>query len=170
MGLLVLGMLRNRGVKAIVLSGLLLLAPIMGFANLSFFRLSYVADHWTYPALMVFSVALAYAVARLPRRMRLPLSAALLLILCSLTWQRAGKYHDTLSLWEDAARKNQTSYAIFTNLAWAYLDAHRVSEARVAAERAAELEPQDENVRQTLAAVELRAAAGAVAVEKETPR
>src|SRR5690242_21010042 len=37
------------------LAGLLLLAPVVGLANSSFFRLSYVADHWTYPALMVFA-------------------------------------------------------------------------------------------------------------------
>ncbi len=139
-----------RGLLALVTIWLLLLAPVLGFANLSFFRLSYVADHWTYPALMVFAVAIGWIVSRLPRRAQWPVMIGLVLALLPLTWMRAAAYHDTLALWEDSARKITTNYAIYNNLAWAYLDANRVDEGLAAARRAAALAPDDPDVQQTL--------------------
>jgi hypothetical protein len=156
---------RRRDWIAMTLIGLLLLAPVVGLANSSFFRLSYVADHWTYPALMVFAVAVGYLVSRLPRRAQTPLALAILLILLPLSWRRAAAYHDTLSLWEDAVRKNPTSYAIYNNLAWAYMEAGDVSDALVAAQHAAELAPNEPDVQQTLIAAKRRAEA-----EDQRPR
>jgi hypothetical protein len=164
---------RRRGLIALVLIGLLLLAPIVGLANSSFFRLSYVADHWTYPALMVFALAVAWVIERIafgtsrsgtevpPPARQWHLSATVLVIalaLASLTWRRSRAYHDTLSLWQDAASKVQNNYAIYNNLAWACLDAGRAHEALTAAERAAQLAPDEPEVRQTLTAARLRVA------------
>jgi hypothetical protein len=170
---------RRRGLIALVLIGLLLLAPIVGLANSSFFRLSYVADHWTYPALMVFALAVAWVIERVMRRdshsgTQLPLPArqwhfrlrraqssratvlAFILVLASLTWSRSRAYHDTLSLWQDAASTVQNNYAIYNNLAWAYLDAGLVNEAVSTAERAAQLAPDEPEVQQTLASARQR--------------
>lgn len=150
---------RRRAWIAMMLAGLLLLAPIIGLANSSFFRLSYVADHWTYPALMVFAVAVGCIIAKLPRATQMPAAIAIVLILLPLTWRRAAAYHDTLALWQDAVRKNPSSYAIYTNLAWAYVDANELPQALEAAERAAQLAPDEPEVQQTLAAVRRRAEA-----------
>jgi hypothetical protein len=147
---------RKRGALALMVAGLLLLAPVMGLANLSFFRFSYVADQWTYPALVAFSIAVAFAISRLPQAAQIPVGVAIVLILLPLTWQRASKYHDTLALWEDAARKNSTSYAIYNNLAWAYIDAGRSDDALAAAQRAAQLAPDEPDVQQTLEAATRR--------------
>ncbi len=158
-------MSRRRGWIVMMLAGLLLLAPIIGLANSSFFRLSYVADHWTYPALMVFAVAVGCALARSPRKTQTSVAIVAVVILLPLTWRRAAVYHDTLSLWEDAVRKNPTSYAIYTNLAWAYVDANELPQALIAAEHAAQLAPDEPDVQQTLAAVRRRAEA-----EDHTPK
>ena len=67
-------------------------------------------------------------------------------------------------------RQAEQGFSFSSRISIANLDPHRVSEARVAAERAAGLEPQDENVRQTLAAVQLRPRASASRLIKEKPR
>jgi tetratricopeptide (TPR) repeat protein len=164
---------RRRGAIALLVIGLLLLAPTIGLANSSFFRLSYVADHWTYPALMVFAIGVAWVIERATLALshsgtEVPLPdrpwhfsatvVVLILVLASLTWRRSRAYHDTLSLWQDAASKVQNNYAIYNNLAWAYLDAGRANEALTAAERAAQLAPDEPEVQQTLSAARLRVA------------
>jgi tetratricopeptide (TPR) repeat protein len=93
-----------------------LLFPVLGFFNVFFFRYSYVGDHFQYLASME-PLALAGAgLALLPRRLYLPVSGVILVVLGSLTWRQSAVYRSSVSLWQDTVAKNPMAVMAWLNL------------------------------------------------------
>ncbi len=99
---------------------LVALLPVSGVVEISYFHLSFVADHLLYLASMA-PLALAGAgVASLHReslRVQTSLaSAGLLLALGAASWQRTWVYRSQETLWRDALDKNPRCWAAYDNL------------------------------------------------------
>jgi tetratricopeptide (TPR) repeat protein len=107
---------------------LIVILPVLGFADMSYMRLSFVADHLQYPA-MVGVIALAAALLARACEIKgwrggaaVTLAVLCTLALGALTWQRAWTYADDQRLWEDNLRHNPAGAPVWTNLGSALLD------------------------------------------------
>jgi tetratricopeptide (TPR) repeat protein len=138
-----------RGLVTLVAAFLLLIAPVIGVVRMGFWYVSPVADHWAYFALPALMVAGAWLVAQFPRLPRRTACVIVLTIFFALSWQRSMLYADEVELWADNASKNVTSYAVYNNLAVAYLDRDQLAEAESAAAKAVYLAPSEWVVCQT---------------------
>jgi len=106
----------------------LMLLPVLGFLDISFFSYSLVADHWQYFAI-IGPIALAAAgltagwktwgKANLP--LGFVLGGGLLLALGTLTWKQAGIYVDAKTLWQETITKNPACWMANNNLGVALL-------------------------------------------------
>jgi tetratricopeptide (TPR) repeat protein len=101
----------------------LLLLPVLGFLNISFFDYSLVSNHWQYFAI-IGPIALVSAglttMWKIWRKANLPLGFALggglLLALGTLTWKQAGIYVDAKTLWQATLNQNPTCWVADYNL------------------------------------------------------
>lgn len=138
--------------------------PTLGFVDVAYFRLSFVADHFQYLA-NIGPIALAAAgISRLvrwaaDRRKRQPAwrrrsptwrrraawsgAAGLLTILLVLTWREAGEYRDAETLWRHTLRENPTCIAAMVNLAGECSARGRSDEAMQYYDAALRLDPND---------------------------
>ena len=112
------------------------LLPVLGFVNLSYMALSYVADHWHYLALIpAAGLAVGAAAAGLrrwrtrPRWLAPAAGAVLLAVLAGLTGRRAALFGDRVALWAHSVDANPTSWAARFNLGRCLEDAGRPDEA-----------------------------------------
>lgn len=96
----------------------LALSPVLGLANVYYFRYSFVADHFAYLAGMGFIalVVAGFAFVVKQRPLQILVSFATLCVFGGLTWQRAQAFHDDQTLWLDTLRKNPTSALAHNNL------------------------------------------------------
>ena len=100
----------------------LMLLPVLGIAKMSFMKLSFVADHLQYFALIgviAFTAAvLARAAAAAGWRGRAGTFAAAgcVAVLALLTWHRAWLYADGERLWQDDIAKQPGSWVAWNNL------------------------------------------------------
>ena len=96
------------------------LAPVLGFADMTYHRHSFVADHFQYLAAMGPLALVGAGLGRLREKQPpwlAPVAAgALLLILGLLTWQRARVFRDGESLWRDNLIANPNSWVAYNNL------------------------------------------------------
>src|SRR5713101_8561788 len=101
--------------------------PLLGFFNVSFFRLSFVADHFAYlPSLAVIVPAAAGASWLVEHydRWRLPfysLSAALLSTLAVLSWMQSHMYRDVETCHRMVVLRNPNSWTAHQNVAGEFM-------------------------------------------------
>jgi len=113
----------------------IMLLPVLGIANMSFMKLSFVADHLQYAALIgviAFTAALlarAAAAPGLPGRAATFTIAGCAIALAVLTWNRAGLYADEERLWRDDIAKQKDSWVAWNNLGDAYFRTGKRDEA-----------------------------------------
>jgi tetratricopeptide (TPR) repeat protein len=113
----------------------LMLLPVLGFFNMSFYRLSLVADHLQYVAVIGPIALVVGALAVLGRRSvvgkRIGMTGACfaLALLSILTWQRAGVYGSQYTLWQDTVRKNPEAWIAYIHLGIALGADDRLEEA-----------------------------------------
>ncbi len=101
---------------------LVALLPTLGLVEMSFFRYSFVADHFAYLASMgPLALAGAGVVRWLhgqgpPTRTRAVIGAGLLLVLGTASWQRASVHRSQETLWTDTLAKNPRCWVAYGNL------------------------------------------------------
>ena len=125
-----------------------MLFPVLGFFYQSFYRYSWVADHWQYYSIVgVIGLGVAAAMAiyrRLDRQQQswgAVAGLAILVALGSSTWTRAGVYASEKTLWQDAVSKNPQAWVAHYNLGTWFLQAGRFDEAIVELRETARLRP-----------------------------
>ena len=136
---------------------LVALLPVLDLVNHFFLRYSFVADHLQYLATMG-PVALAGAGLTkladlvLPGKtgMQRSVGAALLLVLGSLSWERAWVYGNEKMLWTDTLPQNPDSWMVHNNLGMIYLENGQADEARAQFQRTLELNPTFANAHYNL--------------------
>lgn len=86
-------------------------------------------------------------------RVRLIIMAALLALLCALSWMRTEKYLTMISLWQDAVSKSPNKARPHNNLGLALKREGRIDEAVEQFERAIQLDPKDPGALNNLAII-----------------
>ena len=123
------------------------LLPFLGFVPISYFRFTWVMDHFLHvPIIGVIGLAVSLldvARSKLRRGTRLvPVGAtAAILVLASLSRVYAEIYRDPISLWSFAARRNPAAWPAHNNLGQALAAAGKPGEAIAAYETALQLKP-----------------------------
>jgi hypothetical protein len=125
-----------------------MLLPVLGFFYQSFYRYSWVSDHWQYYSIAgVISLVVAVPTVinrRLDRQQQSWGAVAvlgILLMLGSATWNRANVYGSELTLWQDAVTKNPQAWVAHYNLGTSLLQAGRFDKAVVELREAARRRP-----------------------------
>ncbi|MEP7014117.1 MAG: tetratricopeptide repeat protein [Verrucomicrobiota bacterium] len=123
-------------------------APLLGFFNVNFFRLSFVADHFQYlPSIGIitpFAAGAAVYTTRLQHWHRAgayALSAALLATLAALTWQQAHLYRDAEISYRSVIERNPSSWEANLNVGGEFLKKGSLDEATLYFRRVLELAP-----------------------------
>ncbi|MGB7159182.1 MAG: tetratricopeptide repeat protein [Tepidisphaeraceae bacterium] len=147
------------------------LLPALGFVNVYPMRYAFVADHFQYLASIgpiILFAAIMHRMINSSRPYLSPLSppttnatiragerainrdgsylfpllaGALVVVLGGLTFRQARVYHDTLTLWTDAAQKNPNSWMVHTNLGHALVEVKRLKDAQAEYETSLKLAP-----------------------------
>jgi protein O-mannosyl-transferase len=122
------------------------LAPVLGFLPMSYMRIAWVADHFTYVAMIgligLIVAGVDFVLARLPRFLLPPAAGTLVLITFSLAWQScqyAANFRDQVALWSYNLRLFPNSWLAELNLGLSLTDAHRLPEALDHLNRAVQL-------------------------------
>jgi hypothetical protein len=124
------------------------LLPVLGLVNHYFLIYSFVADHLQYLASMG-PLALAGAGlsklvdVALPQKTSLVamLGAVFLLVLGTLSWQRAHVFHDNETLWLDTLAQNPACWMAYNNLGLIYSKDGRKDEAISSYKKALQIDP-----------------------------
>ena len=140
----------GRPVLAAVAYFIMMLFPVLGFVNGTFFRYSFVCDHFQYLAAIgpLALAAAAIASALKFSSIRKPLLStavygSLLLTLGILTWRQTGVYYNLETLWRDSLKHNPDSWMAHNNLANYLCQSGRFAEAETHYQRTIELRPND---------------------------
>ena len=121
--------------------------PLLGFFNVGFFRLSFVADHFAYlPSLAVIVPAAASATWLVDRggRWRLPLHglvALLLGTLAILSWMQSHMYRDVETCYRMVVAHNPNSWTAHQNIGAEVLVRGQLDDAAAEFHKVLELEP-----------------------------
>ena len=96
----------------------LALSPVLGFANVYYFRYSFVADHFAYLAGMGFIALVVAGFASVVKQRPIQVLASVIAlgILGMQTWVHCEVFHDNETLWLDTLQKNPTSALAHNNL------------------------------------------------------
>lgn len=132
----------------------LTLLPVLGVFDMYYLVYSSVADHWQYLALIgpvtLVTGVLCGGVESLRRVRGLAMQAGgalvgagLLVLLCWLSWQRAGIYADAEFLWRDALKKNPKSWVPPSDLGVALVNKGRMDDAVVLFREAIQISPNE---------------------------
>jgi tetratricopeptide (TPR) repeat protein len=148
---------KSRGPLAAAICFLLMLFPVLGFFNLSYFMTGlgpahhdaiFRADHFQYLATIAIiapiSTGVAWLAARVKASMRPAVyagSVALLILLASLTWAQSAIYRDAETCFRAVIAKNPNSATARSNLGSAFLRKGSVDEAIVQFKRSVEIDP-----------------------------
>jgi tetratricopeptide (TPR) repeat protein len=148
---------KARGPLAAAICFLLMLFPVLGFFNLSFFMSAvgadhhtaiFRADHFQYLATIAIIVPISYGAAWLTRQMKGSIcpvvylgSVALLLLLAGLTWAQSAIYRDAETCFRAVIAKNPNSATARSNLGSALLKEGSVDEAIAQLKRSVEIDP-----------------------------
>src|ERR1700736_1210244 len=135
-----------------LLAGLLFFAvaavPLLGFFNVSFFRLSFVADHFQYiPSIGIVtpvSAGLAILLTRWHgwgRTAGYGFCFVLLAILTVLTWNQSHMYRDPETCYRTVIEKNPQSWEAHVEIGRALFDKELLDEASAHFQRALEINP-----------------------------
>jgi len=121
--------------------------PALGFANVYFFRFSFVADHFQYlatPGLIALFAAAAAWIAgggKALRKAGVIAAGLLLATLAALTWKQASVYKDQITHWRDTLAKNPDAWVAMNNLGVLLKNEGHLSEALDLFERCVVLNP-----------------------------
>jgi tetratricopeptide (TPR) repeat protein len=124
------------------------LLPVIGIVSMSFMKLSLVADHLQYAALIgviAFTAAVlarAAAAAGWPGRAGTFAAAGCVVVLAVLTWDRARLYADGQLLWRDNIAKQEGSWLAWNNLGDVCFRAGKRDEALNCFKRSIALNPR----------------------------
>jgi tetratricopeptide (TPR) repeat protein len=148
---------KSRGPLAAAICFLLMLFPVLGFFNLSFFMSGlgparhdaiFRADHFQYLATIAIIAPISSGVAWLAAQVKANLrpviyagSVALLLLLASMTWAQSAIYRDAETCFRAVIAKNPNSATARSNLGSALLNKGSVDEAIVQLKRSVEIDP-----------------------------
>ena len=126
----------------------IMLFPVLGFFNQSFFVYSFVADHWQYYSIIGVIALVVAAGERVRRRLdeqRQHLATlfgvGVLLVLGVATWKRSAVYETDATLWRDTLAKNPRSWLAHTSLAEAQWRAGMATEAYEHYQQALRIKP-----------------------------
>ena len=134
----------------------LMLAPVLGFMNISFMRYSLVADRWQYFAILGPIALIAVQLTGNLRSMtavgfgHAPFSVALLLALGVLTWRQAGNFSDPETLWTNTLSRNPNCSVAQIELGNIFAGKNRPDEAISHYAAALKVSPDDELARYNL--------------------
>ncbi len=147
----------SRGPLAAAICFLLMLFPVLGFFNLSYFMSGlgparhdaiFRADHFQYLATIAIIAPISTGVAWLAAQIKASVrpavygaSTALLLLLASLTWAQSTTYRDAETCFRAVIAKNPNSATGHSNLGSALLHKGFVDEAIVQFKRSLEIDP-----------------------------
>jgi tetratricopeptide (TPR) repeat protein len=128
----------------------LMFLPALGFVNIYFFRFSLVANHWQYFSIIgpiaLVSVGLVELSKLMPqgKLVRVLFSVMLLAVLATLTWQQAGNYRNSYTLWSATLKQNPDCFIAHNDLGFFLLEQGETTNALPHFQRAVELQPDDE--------------------------
>ncbi|MBX7244984.1 MAG: tetratricopeptide repeat protein, partial [Candidatus Sumerlaeaceae bacterium] len=111
------------------------LFPALGFFDVYPMLYSYVADHFSYHALLPVFAVLAAGCVQLATRSTLPrpgpaiIAGGLLLLVGTLTWRQCHVYENLWTLYGDILEKNPTAWAAHNNIGNLYFDARNEKKA-----------------------------------------
>src|ERR1700722_11559762 len=121
-----------------------MLLPVLGFLNISFFRYSLVADHYQYFAIVgiiaLTAAGITKALNPFPKG-KMAFCGALLLLLAVLTWKQADVYRDAQTLWRTTLTGNPDSWLAHNNLGDALFQKGNVDDAIVQFQQALQINP-----------------------------
>lgn len=137
---------------------LVCLFPVLGFFRMYYFRLSAVADHWQYLAIMGIVAMATAGSATIVQRLGFAwfgkaAAVCVVVFLMFSTWSRAHVLKDAGTLWTDVLRGDPDSWTAHTNIACVYQQDRRFDDALTHARRAVELEPDDFSARLNLGTI-----------------
>lgn len=115
----------------------LMLFPAIGFVDVYYWRYSYVADHYQYPALpcVLALIAAVFVCGRVGAIVAIAVAVALGVS----TWWYAHAYRSEESLWKDAIAKSPTAWLPHANLVQIYMRQGKTGEAIQSYRRVREL-------------------------------
>jgi protein O-mannosyl-transferase len=159
---------KSRGPFAAAVCFLVMLFPVLGFFNLSYFMTGlgparhdaiFRADHFQYLATIAIFAPISFAVASLTERIKANLRpivyagcATLLLLLASLTFAQSATYRDAETSLRAIVAKNPNSATVRSNLGGALLKKGLVDESIIQSNRSIEIDPNYEFGHYNLAA------------------
>ena len=139
---------RWRWLLASVLFFTLLVAPLLGFFNVAFFRFSFVADHFQYlPSLGVITPVAAGATLLMsridgwPRTFAYAVCATLLTTLAVLSWRQAHAYQNAETCYLSVIQRNPASWEAHVNVGAELFKRGLLDEASVYFQKVLELNP-----------------------------
>lgn len=116
--------LKRGAARGLVGAGLfffLVAAPMLGIFSMWTFRYTYVADHYQYLACLGPITWFAVTLSRLRSAVwQKSIAAAVLALLCALSFSYSRVYKDSETLWLDVIAKNPGSYMAYNNLGRVY--------------------------------------------------
>jgi tetratricopeptide (TPR) repeat protein len=125
-----------------------MLLPVLGFLNIGFMKLSLVADHWQYFAIIgpiaLFAAVIARGYQRLgpyPRRALAAVVSAMLIGLAVLTWRQSELYRDSGTFWRAVLAADPDSWGAHNNLGGFLVEQGQSDEALPHFRRAVEIRP-----------------------------
>lgn len=148
----------GRSVVMAIVCFVVLLLPVLGFANITFMEFSLVADHWQYVAMIVPCAAVGSACALLARRWLHPAvslvgAVALLAPLAILTAKQCGIYIDSVPFYQTVIAGNPTGWIAESNLGTTFETRGRLDEAIAHYQRSLMFYPNDAKVQNSLGAI-----------------
>ncbi|MGA2508301.1 MAG: tetratricopeptide repeat protein [Chitinispirillaceae bacterium] len=140
---------RSRAPLATLLYFTIILFPALGFFNVNFFRISFVADHFQYLACIGPIAAAAACIVQgtglLRERLRRPvqplLCGMLLSVLFILSWQQSGMYTYAETLYRTTVTRNDNCWLAHNNLGLLLMNRGRTDEAMAHYQKALEINP-----------------------------
>jgi tetratricopeptide (TPR) repeat protein len=125
----------------------IMLLPVLGFVSMSYMRLTLVADHFQYIAMMsIIALLVAAAVRWLPGWTWTPVAVVVLVTLSTLTWAQAAIYRDEETLWTETLKMNPDTWQGHNLLGvaqWKKGGANNTAAAFEHFRRAVELKPEN---------------------------
>jgi Tfp pilus assembly protein PilF len=127
---------------------LIMLFPVLGFFDQSFYQYSLVADHWQYFSIagvialpMAGSVSVYRRSGKFRRYSICVFWASLMLLLGYAKWSRTHVYANSEALWNDVITKNPNAWSAHVNLGNAFLQVGKIQDAVVEYEEVLKIEP-----------------------------
>ena len=141
---------RSRAPLATLLYFTIMLFPALGFFNVNFFRISFVADHFQYlacigPMAAAAAASIVQGTGLLQERLRRPvqplLCGMLLSVLFLLSRQQSGMYTYAETLYRTTVTRNDNCWLAHNNLGLLLMDRGRTDEAMAHFQKALEINP-----------------------------